>query len=63
MEDEATTRRNLYRYRRMMTAGHDVTSTEIARILFAIAEADLAQISDNGQFLSSPAGARSGSTH
>ena len=48
MEDEATIRRNIHRYRRMVEAGFDDASMAIASVMLAVAEADMALIDERG---------------
>jgi hypothetical protein len=47
----------------MITTGQDDTGTEIARILLAVAEADLTQINTSKQFSPPPIAVRRGSMH
>lgn len=46
MEDEATIRRTIHRYRRMMQAGLGAANTSIASVMLAVAEADLVLLNE-----------------
>ncbi len=48
MEDEATIRRHIHRYRRMVEAELDETGAAIASVMLAVAEPDMALIDERG---------------